>query len=316
MTRLLLILVTIASLLPCSVIAQDEVPWLSLSRLSLTASSSYHFSPWKKYNESLQLAQEAIQYDSYYAAPKGSFEKILGDGTIEVDIGYRLVEELSLYAIGGYTTTSSDDNFSYTVLGLGTNGEFIVLVEPRFSQKVKLNIFEYGIGARYSYEISKGVKIFSSTSASRSDAKFNFDYEYQRLSQRYVYSVEMLDAKYSYRVGVGIQVNLFGPINLNSSIEYRWLKFADFQGDGTYLEQYNNPNSSYEYSQTFQTHLGESDGYFGIYSLMPNRPIINEHLLHILWRRTSVGATWYSTKKPATLELSGIGINLGVQLEF
>ncbi|MBI3789237.1 MAG: hypothetical protein HY276_13410 [Ignavibacteriales bacterium] len=316
MTRLFIILSLLVFLLPRFVIAQNEIPWLSLSRLSISASTSYHFSPWKKYNESLQLAQDAIRYDPTYAAPKGSFEKILGDGSIELSAGYRLIEGLSINVIGGYTATSSEGIFSHSVFGTDSDGSSVTLAEPRFIQNFKLNVVEYGFGIRYTYEITEGISLAAGASASQAHGRLNFEYEFQRSSTTYSYSVEMQEAQYSYRVGLGMLVNLYGPISLNSSIEYRWLKFPNFQGDGTYREQHNTSTSSDEYSQPFQALLGESDGYFGIHSPHTAQTVVNEHLLHILWQRTSVWATWYETRKPATLDLSGVGVKIGIQVEF
>lgn len=319
MTRLFIILPLFVLFLPCSVAAQEEVPWLSLSRLSIAAATSYHFSPWKKYNESLQLAQDAIRYNFWYQVPRGSFEKILGDGSVELSAGYRLIEGLSVNIIAGYTSTSSDGNFvNANHENLYPNGAPYTL-ERAINQNIRLNVQEYGLGFRYEYEITGGIHLFGLASVNQAYGNLSFEYEYmyaydlQALGARYFYSVELQDKKLSYHVGLGAVIHLYDFLSLTSSVEYRWLKLPDFYGVGTYRFQNTSANNGYEQNESFEASLGEADGYFGIHILSFGPP--PEYILHTHLSNTTA-QLWWATHKPETFDLSGIGVKIGVQIEF
>lgn len=303
--------------MPCPVIAQDEVPWLSFSRLSLSAATSYHFSPWKKYNESLQLAQDAIRYSAGYPSPSGSLEKILGDGTFEIALGYRIISGLSVNLIGGYTSTSSNGAFSYPIEGIVYLDGYGYAYDSELSihQDIKFNVLEYGIGFQYSYEIMEDVQLSTLASIHRSFGRFNFEYDYQAPYDRNLFSAELQETQRDFRAGIGALVRLYGPLSLSSSVEYRWLKFPNLRGNGTHLEQHNHPNNIYEQSREFNAGLGEADGYFGLEIDDNDKWYVAEYLLYRLWTSAEV-QSWWKRKTPATLNLSGVGIKVGVRFEF
>jgi hypothetical protein len=64
-------------------------------------------------------------------------------------------------------------------------------------------------------------------------------------------------------------------------------------------------------TQAFEAQLGEADGYFGLlFKNVPEGPGI-----HGLWERTP-SVPWWITQKPAVLDISGVGLSLGVQYAF
>jgi hypothetical protein len=280
---------------------ETDVPWLSLKRLSVMGSSSYHYSPWQKYNESLALAGDAFRYDPYYQNPRGTFEKVFGDASFDLTALYRLVPRLSVGIRAGLLTTGGTAAVSYNRATVTTvtvlPSDFIRSIE----QNVRLDVPHYGIGLQYALSLSKTLELSASTYVSRYLGTFSFDYT----DGTSVYTADLREGRFGLVSSVDILCTIYGPLSIASSFEYRWLKFPHLTGNGLYTQH------AYTYTQAFEAQLGEADGYFGLlFKYVPNGPGI-----HALWERTP-SVSWWITQKPAVLDISGVGLSLGVQYAF
>ncbi len=289
-----------------SVRAQEEnTPWLSFERLAVTAGSTYHFVPWKKYNESMSLAQTAISYDPYYQDPGGEFEKIRGDVTLGFALGYRIVGGLSVNLNGGYLTTGSLSTVWYS---RGIGGWII-------SQKVNIDVPYYGIGIRYERDVTQRLSVAASGCISRFPALFSFENKRDWVGQsRIVHTASLRETRYGMMYKFELFYRAFGPLSINTSIDYRWLRYPELSGNGTYTwETENLPPSASSYS--FKARLGEAQGYFGIILSPEDQAHTDVGVLYNLWSRAPVPRVW-TNQQPAVLDLSGFGISVGIRYEL
>ena len=278
--------------------------WLSWSRVSVSASGSYYFVPWKKYNESMKLVEDAIQYSPSYQNPRGALESINGDGTAGFTVSYRIYSGLSLLLSSSYLTGGGAFDVTY-----GTSYLF------QTTQKVRLHVWEHGVGLRFTQPVSKDVSVSVFGLAVRSFGTLLFDFHFQPQSWNEHFSADLRDKRWSATSGIDIQYRVFDDFSLVSSLEYRWLTFPELQGNGTYTESMDVSASEPSYSSGFSAQLGEADGYFGL--MIPSRfgGYVPIQILHTLWSMTPAQQWWY-TEKPTALDLSGIGIRIGIQYEF
>lgn len=288
------------------VFGQEEDPWLSLGRLSLSTSGSYHFRPWHFYNNSLSLVEEAVRYDPTYTNPAGSYEKIIGDMGTGLVLSYRLWEGLHIEGVGRYTMT----------------GASVRLEQPRTSfppsltlQDLSLRVMEWGIGVRSTFSLGSEFDLNTALHVSRASGKLRYDYAYiPTHRQEYVYEADLNDQSTVIRAAVEGAYRLFGPLQVTAGVEYRWLQFDDFEGWGN--EIYRDKGIPYEGIRPFQAKLAQTKGYF--FALIPSDGsyISNAHLMRTLWTRTELYPSWWNNLEPASLDLSSFGFRIGVRYEF
>jgi hypothetical protein len=151
--------------------------------------------------------------------------------------------------------------------------------------------------------------------AQRSFGTLVLDYHFLPPSFDEQFSADLRDKRWSARTGIGIQYRVYHDIALVSSVEYRWLKFPELRGNGTYTERRLMPANESSYSSYFPAQLGEADGYFGLMIPSEFSGYVPTQLLHTLWSSTPAQEWWY-TEKPTALDLSGIGISFGIRYEF
>jgi len=292
-----------------SLLAQkSEEPWLSLSRLTLTASSSYHYAPWKKYNESLLLVQDAVRYNPAYANPSGSLEQIKGDLTYQLEASYRVLSSFSITVNAGWMQTEGVIDFHNPFPGTASGvGEF-------YAQTMWLSSYHCGAGVAYTHIVNNILSISAGASIVHYPANLDFQATYQRPTAANLFSANLKESALGLHAHLEAQLSAFGPLSIVSRVEYRWLMLRNLRGSGseTDIEEYtfgtlmNGPT-------VFDAQLGEAGGYFGLF--IPTSQPINDHLLHGLWARTPAGP-WWETQKPTSLDLSGFGISLGVSYAF
>jgi hypothetical protein len=289
-----------------SVRAQEEnTPWLSFERLAVTAGSTYHFVPWKKYNESMSLAQTAISYDPYYQDPGGEFEKIRGDVSFDFALGYRIVGGLSVNLNGGYLATGSLSTVWYY---RGTWGWIM-------SQKVNIDVPYYGIGIQYERDVTQRLSVAASGCISRFPALFSFENRRDWVGQsRIVHTATLRETRYGMMCRCDFLCRAFGPLSVNASVNYRWLKYPNLAGNGTYTYK-DEGAPPYSRSYPFGARLGEAQGYFGIILSPEDQAHTNVGVLYDLWERTSAPRV-YNNQQPAVLNLSGFGISVGIRYEL
>jgi hypothetical protein len=292
-------------LFPSSLLSQVADPgWLSWSRVSVSASGSYYLVPWKKYNESMKLVEDAIQYSPSYQNPRGALERINGDGTAGIAVSYRIYSGLSVLVSSSYLTGGGSYDVTY-----GTS------FPSQFTQKMRLHVWEHGAGLRFTHAVGNDISISVFGLAQRSFGRLVFDFHYVPSYTTDQFSADLRDKRWSGTSGIDIQYRVFHDLSLITSVEYRWLKFQELQGNGTYADGIDPSSNRPGYAYNFSARLGEADGYFGLMIPREFGGYVPIQVLHILWGMTPAQQWWY-TEKPTALDLSGIGIRFGVQYEF
>ena len=293
-------------ILPARTSSQTDTEWLTLHRVSLSVSGSYHDRPWNKYNESVALEQEAFNYQPAYPSPSGSFKKIIGDAAIDAVIGYRVFGNLTINAVGGYTGTGSKSHVSWI---------YSPTDQPQIIQNVAFRFLEYGAGLQYGREVSDNLHVSGSLRVCRAEGIYNYDYFVDYGGQRYWVNAKLQQPRIDYRAALEVAYKVYGPLSLLSSLEYRWLKFPNLRGTGTYSTEYDNTGLGPSKPVTFASGLIQADGYFGMDPGSPFLPAAG--VLFFPWSRARIQNNYgifYGS--PAILDLSGFGMNVGVRVEF
>lgn len=291
-------------LLSSSLLAQDEVPWLSLSRLTVSSAATYHYRPWNFYNNSLSLVEQAVRYDFVYTNPSGSFEKILGDAGGEISASYRILSGLSLEVFGSYGETGGAVHLTYGPPSL------TIVIE----QEISLRLYEFGSGIRYIFKPLENVSLAAVVRISK--AYGTMDYEFLFLPPwqwKHLYQAELKDRTTVSRIGLEATYPLWNNVKLIGSVEYRWMSFDKLEGAGKETNYY---GSGPDYENSFRARLAQINGYFFGVEAIEGTHIYTEHLMHTLWSRTELYAQWWSNREPAILDLSSLGLKLGVSYEF
>ncbi len=285
---------------------QGDESWLSLSRLSLSASGSYHYAPWKKYNESLLLVQEAIRYNPAYRNPSGSLDQINGDLTYQLEASYRVFSSFSVTIVAGWLHTEGVMDFHNVSTSSYSQSYF---------QTMWLSSFHFGAGLAYAYTLDDDLSLSAGASIIRYPANLDFQANFQSTPDAYLFSANLKESALGVHAHIEAHFSAFGRLSIVPRIEYRWLTLKNLRGRGSETDVY-----AYSYGTsiggpgTFEAQLGEAAGYFGLI-ISPGNGFINSHLLHQLWYLTPVGR-WWETEQPTSLDLSGAGISLGVSYEF
>lgn len=287
---------------------QEGDPWFSLGRLSLSTSGSYHFRPWHFYNNSLLLVEDAVRYDPVYGNPKGSYEKIVGDMGTGLVLSYRLLEGLHIEGAGMYMMTGGSVRLELPQPPLSSSVT---------TQDLSLRVMEWGIGVRSKFSLGDEFDLNTSLQVSRASGKLRYDYAYIPSNRlEYLFEADLKDRSTVIRAAVEGGYRLLGPLRITGGVEYRWLRFDNFEGGGN--EIYRDKTFPYEDIRPFQATLGQTDGYF--FGLIPleGSYISNPHLMRTLWNRTELYPSWWGNLqvKPASLDLSSLGIRIGVRYEF
>jgi hypothetical protein len=288
---------------------QGDESWLSLSRLSLSASGSYHYAPWKKYNESLKLVQEAVQYNPAYSYPGGSLEKINGDLTYQIEASYRVFSSFAVTLNAGWLQTGSVIDFRNESPTARSDDR-----QP-YRQSMWLSSVHFGAGLSYAYEINDLIRLSAGASIVRYPAHLNFQAVSQIPNTANVFDANLQETALGFHAHVQAELQAFGPIRLTSRLEYRWLRLENLSGNGSETDLYTDVNgTSVQGPRAFEAQLGEAGEYLGL-MILPSNVNVNSYLLHQLWARTPSGF-WWEIERPASLDLSGFGISLGVSYAF
>jgi hypothetical protein len=297
---------------------ETDVPWLSLKRLSVTAGVAYHYNPWKKYNKSMSLAQDAISYDSYYQNPSGHLEQILGDASYDLTLHYRILLGLSIGLRAGFLTTRTSSDVSYNPPFTSYAITSPARGRQTISQKIEINVPYYGMGLEYTYDLTDRVAISVSTQVSRYLGSLSFEnrHDYAGISLwRELYTANLSERKSGVACLLDLVYRAHGSWSLVASVDYRFLGFAGLSGSGTYVTGDATSGQPSSYSHSFEARLGEADGYYGLIIRESDQPYLNIATLYTLWSRAPVQRVWRN-QKPATLDLSAFGVSLGVRYDL
>lgn len=292
--------------------------WLSLSRLSISVSSAYHFRPWDKYNEAMSIARDAINYSPDYRDPQGFVEKIRGDLDVDAFLNYRIIEGLSFSLKGTLTRTGATTSLVYKNAFVDDD-----ITAPTYGidNTLRLNTKEYGLGLRYSLSLAEGVVLTIGGTIQRAEGSMDFGYNYTYRSPIYgsrflSYSAELKDIATSRKASIELSVEVMDHLSVTSSVQFRSLEFLNLQGQGTYRNTYVYPNNeSFEYSYDLDAVLSEADGYFGVKVDDGTGGVYINDYLHQLWARSAI-QPWRRTIKPTPLDLSSFGASIGIQWSF
>lgn len=301
-----------ATLFAFSLFAQEEDGWLSLGRLSASTSATYHYAPWKAYNASLTLAQDAIRYTPRFLNPDGQLEKVLGDASYDVTIAYRIVSTFSMEVSAGILQVESHDSFRYALTyPVYVHGATILNGEPLIQQNLALNSPHFGIGMRYTSDVSSLLHISVSAVLERHSGSLKFNYRYEFPGSSDLFGANLGQPRFGARATCAVSLALDQSFRIVAGVDYRWLKFTNLQGRGTYTSVYSYTDIS---SHAFDAQLGEGNGYFGLHIAPKDEPYIPVYILHGLWSGSAAGPWWQT--QPTSLDISGIGMTIGVQYAF
>jgi hypothetical protein len=309
--RILVLIIAVAVFSPLR--AQEETTDVfSLSRLSFSLSSVYHFQPWRQHNQAFSALYEQVKFDPYYGNPKGSYEKIVGDLSVEGVVGYAVMSGLSVNVGGRYTRTGGSCDLSHSLGSLP--------YQYAYNQTAKLDLFSFFVGSRYTISLTDILGITAYAYAERVNARFGFEYEYKYLGTQsvssYNFSATLKEWVWSGTFGGGVSLKPFHPITLSLVAEYRVLRLSELVGSGIYKRSY---GIASEY--TFEAFLAEDENYFGIDIYRNTSPDAEndayweKSVLFILWSRIP-GNSWGESLRPAVLDLTGFGIKLECSWQF
>ena len=299
MHRRCVLLFISATLFSFSLFAQEEAGWLSLQRLSVSASGRYSYSPWNKLNQSLNVVTETISYDPVYVSPSGSAQKILGDLAGSISLNYRVYHGLTGLVMGEYTVTSSKLTFR--------DAQY----DRDIGQNFDLRVFGFGIGAEYRAAVNELVECSPFFAILQNSATLKFSHRYNRTSgDTYRFDAQLRNTRIGFQTGVRVSVRVTGTVSVFSGIEYRFIKFPNLEGNCSYAFGNLSP-----ILRSFDVYLAEGDGYFGIKAKQGEiyDPTI---LLRTLWQRVENPSSMEESIKPTSLNLSAVGVTLGARIAF
>jgi hypothetical protein len=311
MHRSLTLLISFTLLSTVSLPAQKEAAWLSLNRLSVSTNAAYHYAPWKAYNTSLSLAQDAIRYSPQYPNPSGQLERILGDASYDVTFAYRIVSSFSLVISAGILRVESNDSFRYILANpVYVNGATILNGERSIQQDLAFNTPHFGLGMRYTAEVTSVLQVSVSAVVEKYSGSLRFNYRDEFPGYVNLYDADLKQSRLGARVACTASLAFDKSFSIIAGIDYRWLKFPNLNGDGTYTSTYSNLVAS---SHPFNAQLGEGGGYFGLY-VSDDQFLVSPYILHSMWSGSA--ALPWSYTRPTGLDLSGVGMTIGFQYAF
>jgi hypothetical protein len=258
----------------------------------------------------MKMLQDAIRYSPSYQNPQGNLETINGDGSVEVTADYRLMSGLSVFGKSSYVPGGGSFNVSFNPYGYPDASSTVY-----HRQKMQLDVREYSGGFRYTQRLCSRVELSAFGSVFRSLGSLHFEYRYFRLHEEYLFSAELNDRQIGTSCGIELALKASTHFSVISSVDYRWIKHPDLQGNGTCISRYWYDWGISELSQLFEARLGEADSYFGLLIDSRESAFDKDNVLHFLWSGTASQPYWF-TQQPAILDISGFGVSLGVRYEF
>ncbi|HEY9164791.1 MAG TPA: hypothetical protein VIS48_01385 [Candidatus Kryptonia bacterium] len=293
-------------------LAQDSIATGSfLDRLSVSLTGSYHYAPWKGFNNSLTVLESEIEFDPLYQQTSGWCKQGIGDGASQAKVYFSMTNGIDLVATGAMLQSTASDNLVNYFEQTYDIGEF-----TNESTIFRLRSYSVGVGVRYHLNITEGVSIICEAFGERAFGRLHFEYAGTNSYFNFVASADMSANTWGGVASVGVRARLYGPISLLSSVDYRYLKFRDFEGSGNYLFKLHNwglPTVTAD-SLVSPVKLIEADPYFGVH-------FINTHATPYSSRYVPYYHTNYyddipGPETPAILDLSGFGLSIGVEYEF
>lgn len=281
----------------------------SPQRLSLQLGSAYHFNPWGNYNNALATVSQEIRLNRFYIEPIGYYEKINGDLSARGTLGYHLPEispRLFLLLDGQYASLNAGFEF-YPHPGKIPE-QFI---SPAFHQEINFRFWSAGAGLLYQLPLAGKWSVQASAGVDRYSANLDLQWRYWPWTQGPLpvgegeqLSATLEDASWGGQARLLLSWKQFGPVSLLAGAEYRFAKFKSFEGPATYI---------FSRERTFVAELVEASNYFGV--RVKEQPVQQNDMIY-LSPLTFQTLPDENSRIPATIDLSGLGLTLGLQMEF
>jgi hypothetical protein len=320
-SRPLRLLALLVSLL-CALSAQedptipDDVPALSLQRLSVSAASAFFYAPWKELNDSFGAVRDAYAYNAPIGLDHGRIDRLRGDVSVGIDLQYRVVGPISLIVEGTTTFTGADMSLqTRPVSHVDHAFYYIPYVATQFNNSFDLRLT--GIGAGLAVGLPGVLRSRIRLTAGRSSASLDYAFSSVNSSEISRFNANLTDHTTYISVGLESSIPIAGSFSLCFGVHYRSLRFAGLKGDGTVFRDYPGFPGS-EYSSPFKARLVNAGSYFGIDISGDGRAVQAGRELMIPWLATP-GTSIYQLSvdpTPATLYLDGFGARGGLTYAF
>lgn len=294
----------------CAAAGHAQNPSLfSPQRFSVQFGSAYHFNPWKNYNNALATVSQEIRLNRFYIEPIGYYEKINGDLSAQAGLGYHLPEispHLSLLLSGQFARL--DAGFEFYPDPGKIPAQFI---SPAFHQEINFRFWSAGAGLLYRLPLTEKWSVQASAGVDRFSANLDLQWRYWPWTQGPLpagegeqLSAKLEDDCWGGQARLLLAWKRFGPVSLLAGAEYRFAKFKSFEGLATHVFSRERP---------FVAELVEASNYFGV--RVKEQPGLEQDMIYLspLTFQTLPDET---SRVPATIDLSGLGLTLGLQMEF
>lgn len=312
-------LAAVAACFVAPVIAQeepavaDDLPAVSLQRLTVGVTSSFFYAPWKDLNDSFGSVRDAYAYNAVLGLQDGHIDRHRGDLSVGIDLTYRIVGPISL-ALEAVRTFSGAEmevrsaSNGYTFYSLsGTS---------KFHNSFDLGVTNVGGGLVIDLPGSLSPRIL--ILAGRADATLDYSFEYAGAIERGRFDATLKDHGTFIVIGLETSIPVWGPISFSLGAQYRSLRFAALEGNGTATQDYS-LSSGYRQQMPFRARLVRSGAYFGV-DVEGDWPVWGWGERIIIPWAAAPGSHHYSTflrdAVPTTLYLNGFGIRGGLNYAF
>ncbi len=318
-SRCLLLTVFLFSIHRTPLLAQDptievlDEPVLSLGRLSVGLSANYYFVPWNDLNDSFNAVRDAYAYNSVLGLTSGTVDRHRGDLVPSLNLSYRIAGPISLVVEGGMTITQA-------ALDLRTSPTDHTFAFTPWSPTNYRNSFDLqltGIGGGVSIDLPGSLRGRLRITAGSASASMDYEFIHDNADEVYRFNAALEDQSTYLSIGLDGVVPIAGPISLSLGAEYRSLRFAGLEGDGSVYHEYRfDPTSAV--TTPFQARLVKAGSYYGIDVSGDWRAEGFAYVLGTPWRATPdthvYAVPLHAT--PATLYLSGFSIRGGLTYAF
>jgi hypothetical protein len=315
----LLVLVVIAACWSTPTFAQEDpaftedLPTLSLQRLTVGVTSSFFYAPWNDLNDSFGAVRDAYAYNAVLGLERGSIDRHRGDMSAGIDLTYRIVGPISLTIEGALTSTKAEMQLtanptSYTYYGV-------------FGRSKYHNSFDLGLagfGGGLVIDLPGTLHTRLRITAGRSEATLEYAFSSTSDNEIGRFNATLRDVSTYITIGLESSIPIAGPLSFFLGAQFRSLGFANLRGDGTAFHDY--PSTpGYAVEIPMRARLVRAGSYYGVDGNGDWRVEDVERLMLEPWAATSNLSVFSSLQRdavPATLYLNGFGIRGGLTYAF
>ncbi len=263
----------------------------------VTASSSYHFSPWKQFNKAFERFDEVLRFSPYFIQPHGTIETVKGDITFELALTYRIFEDVRLRATLSQIRTEATTNVYFAT---AVFGDYTL---HHLDERMGLKVNTLGIGADYTFHLGNAFQLRLFTIGQLALGAFSFDHRYSEYERNYEYLV-LHTAELSQNVlgsnsGASLVYHLSKTFAISFSAEYRYFVFNYLQGPATASTTHGDQTDKRNYT----ARLLYEHGYFGITGE-------NGYSIDQPWQ----SITSYDDIEGGIIDLRSFGLKLGIEI--